>query len=69
MPLVVELRDEAMPVSDDDTQEIHAEDLPLLFPLLLLSDMRQASLCGCASKEVRLRLALMEDSLSDLRCY
>jgi hypothetical protein len=69
VPLVVELRDEAMPVSNDDTQEINAEDLPLLFPSSLPSDMRQASLRGCASKVVRLRLALMEDSLSDLRRY
>jgi hypothetical protein len=69
MPLVVELRDDAMPVSDDENKEINAEDLPLLFPSSLPSDMRQASLCGCASKEVRLRLALMEDSLSDLRRY
>jgi hypothetical protein len=69
MPLAVELREKAMPDNHDDEKVANAQDLPIIFPSSLPPDMQRASLHGCASKEVRLRLALMEDSLANLRRY
>ncbi|EIN06945.1 hypothetical protein PUNSTDRAFT_33123, partial [Punctularia strigosozonata HHB-11173 SS5] len=69
MPGAVTERDAQCHVSEDvEQQSIEAEDLPILLPSYFGDKLpKDACLRGCTSKEARLRVALLEDSLIELR--